>query len=99
MANKPFDADSAEPMRRFARPIREGSREPDPMLCRHLRARNVYVPESSRERDAPRSAPSAQYWCAKTMRPDGPDRAPALPEDCTDERICFDASVGPETES
>jgi hypothetical protein len=97
MANKPFDADSAEPMRRFARPIRDGS--PDPLLCRHLQARNLYVPESPLERDASRSVPALPYWCLKTMRPDGPDGAPALPEDCMDERICFEASVEPEAES
>jgi hypothetical protein len=98
MANKPFDADSAEPMRRFARPFRDGSREPDTLLCRHLQARNLYVPESHPERDASRSVQALPYWCLKTMRPDGPDGAPALPEDCTDDRICFEASVGPEAE-
>jgi hypothetical protein len=29
------------------------------------------------------------------MRPDGPDGALALPEDCTDERACFEPAPSP----
>ena len=77
-------------MERFARAIRDGTREPDPCLCRHLRTKTWYVPDSYTERDISRSSSTAQYWCLKTMRPDGPDGAMALPEDCTDERACFE---------
>jgi hypothetical protein len=75
---------------RFAKSIKDGTREPDPFLCRHLRTKTWYVPDSYTERDISRSSSTAQYWCLKTMRPDGPDGALALPEDCTDERACFE---------
>jgi hypothetical protein len=95
----PFDGDSAEAMRRFARPARNGSREPDPLLCRHFRSRSFYASDSFTEREGSRSSPVAPYWCVRTMRADGPDGVVALPEDCTDERICFEAAVGPDGES
>ncbi len=66
-------------MRRFARPLKEG-RESDLALCRYLRA-------------SPRSSSSGPYGCARTMRGEGPDGAPAQPEDCTDERACFEAAT------
>jgi hypothetical protein len=71
--------DPLEPMRRFARPSGERPREEDPALCRFLQA-------------LPRVGVSAPYWCGRTMRPEGPDSAPAQPEDCTDERPCFEAA-------
>jgi hypothetical protein len=77
-------------LKRFAKAIRNGIREPDPLLCRHLRTKTWYVPDSYTGRDISRSSSTAQYWCLKTMRPDGPDGALASPEDCTDERACFE---------
>jgi hypothetical protein len=82
-------------IRQFARAIKDGTREPDPLLCRHLNAKNWHVPGPHAERDASRSSPAAPYWCLKTMRPDGPDGALALPGDCTDERVCFEAASTP----
>lgn len=84
---------TADPGARFAKPIQDGTREPDPLLCRHLRTKTWYVPDSYAERDISRSSPTAQYWCLKTMRSDGPDGALALPEDCIDERGCFEAAA------
>ena len=75
---------------RFPRAIKDGGREPDPFLCRHLRSRTWYVRDSYTGRDGSRSSPEGQYWCLKTMRPDGPDGSVALPEGCTDERACFE---------
>ena len=89
------DPDELAAMRRFAKPIEDGFREPDPFLCRHLRTKTWYVPDSFAERDVSRSSSTAQYWCLKTMRSDGPDGNLALPEDCTDERSCFAAAVVP----
>jgi hypothetical protein len=86
--------DLLEAMRRFAKPIRDGVREPDPFLCRHLRTKTWYVPDSFTERDISRSSSTAQYWCLRTMRPAGPDGALVLPEDCTVERGCFEPSIG-----
>ncbi len=82
-------------MRRFTKEVRNGEREPDPLLCRHLRAKAWYVPGASGERGPSRSSEAARYWCLKTMRPQGPDGAPALPEDCTDERACFEPASAP----
>ena len=71
--------DPLQPMRRFARPAKE-QREPDQALCRFLRA-------------MPRPGSPAPYGCSRTMRPEGPDGAPAQPEACTDERPCFEAAT------
>lgn len=98
MADNPFDDDSVDAMRRFARPVREGAGAPDPLLCRHLRARGLHVSEPQAGTGAAR-IPSVTYWCLRTMRPPGPDGALALPEDCTDERICFEPTVGREVET
>ncbi|MEO8432031.1 MAG: hypothetical protein ABI592_11025 [Acidobacteriota bacterium] len=86
--------DPLAPMRRFAKPVRNGALQPDVFLCRQLRTKTLYVPETLAERDAGRPTPAAQYWCLKTMRSDGPDGGLVLPEDCTEERICFEPSIG-----
>ena len=52
------------------------------------------MPDAYGTGDLPQSSSTAQYWCLKTMRADGPDGALALPEDCTDERVCFEARWG-----
>lgn len=78
---------------RFAGTFRDGTREPDPLLCRHLRTKTWYVPDSYAERDVSRSSSTAQYWCLKTMRSDGPDGALALAEDCVEGRACFERAV------
>jgi CTP:molybdopterin cytidylyltransferase MocA len=82
--------DLASPLDRVARAIRNSQREPDPFLCRFLRTRTWYASNSYPKRDISRSPSTAQYLCLKTMRPSGPDGALALPEDCTDERACFE---------
>ncbi len=87
--------DVTDMTQRFAKAIKDGTRESDPFLCRHLRTKTWYVPDSYTERDLSRSSSTAQYWCLKTMRPDGPDGALALPEDCTDERACFEPASTP----
>lgn len=95
---KPFDADSAEPMRRFARPIRDFSGQPESLLCRHLSASSWYAPDTPSTKDGSRPPSSGPYGCLRTMRPAGPDGMLALPDDCTDERICFEASLEREFE-
>jgi hypothetical protein len=82
------------PMRRFARPAGEGRLEADPFLCRHLRAKNWFAPDAFGQGDPRRSPSTAQYWCLRTLRANGPDGDLAVPEECTDERICFEAAVG-----
>jgi hypothetical protein len=79
---------------RFASPIEDGTRRPDPLLCRYLRTKTWYVPDSYAERDVSRSSSTAQYWCLKTMRSDGPDGALALAEDCVEGRGCFERAAG-----
>ena len=96
---KNSEPDKLAAMRRFARRHRDGLQEADPFLCRHLRARSWYAPEPFADRETARSSPPAPYWCLRTMRPDGPDGARALPEDCTDERSCFEPAVVPRKDS
>ncbi len=78
---------------RFAGAFRDGTRDPDPLLCRYLRTKTWYVPDSYAERDVSRSSSTAQYWCLKTMRSDGPDGALALAEDCVGGRGCFEPAM------
>jgi hypothetical protein len=78
-------------MRRFTRPASDA--EADPFLCRHLRTKTWLAPDAFGQGDPRQSPSTAQYWCLRTMRPAGPDGDLAVPESCTDERICFEASV------
>jgi hypothetical protein len=80
---------------RFGGPFVDGSRAPDPYLCRHLRTKTMYVPDSYAERDVSRSGSTQQFWCLKTMRADGPDGDLALPEICLEGRSCFEQSPLP----
>ncbi len=89
--------DPLAPMRRFAQP--RGVGDADPFLCRHLRTRTWLAPDAFGQGDPRQSPSTAQYWCLRTMRPSGPDGALALAEDCTDDRICFEATVGRRGES
>ena len=85
--------DPLEPMRRFAKKRREDAAEPDPFLCRHIRTKTWLSADAFGEGD-PRISPStAQYWCLRTMRSSGPDGDLVLPEECTDERVCFEPQV------
>ena len=91
--------DPLAPIRKFARNQGERQGEPDPFLCRHLRTRTWFSPDAFGQGDPTRSPSTAQYWCLRTMRPHGPDGDLALPEECTDERICFEAAVRRGTDS
>jgi hypothetical protein len=80
-------------MRRFTRAGKGGGPESDPLLCRYLRTKTWLSPDAFGEGDPSRSPSIAQYWCLRTMRSDGPDGDIALPEECTDERVCFEATA------
>jgi hypothetical protein len=86
-------------MRRFTRPSRRDDREADPFLCRFLRTKTWLSPDAFGEGDPTRSPSTAQYWCLKTMRSNGPDGDLAIPEECTDERICFEPAPGKTSDS
>ena len=92
MSPKERTDDPLASIRRFARSVKDARPELDPFLCRHLRARNWSL-EPSPDRDLPGVSTGAQYWCLRTMRPDGPDGVLALPEDCTDDRVCFEPAA------
>jgi hypothetical protein len=85
--------DPLAPMRRFARPAGDAERRADPFLCRHLRTKTWLAPDAFGQGDPCRSPSTAQYWCLRTLRSSGPDGDLAVPEACTDERICFEAMV------
>ncbi len=85
--------DPLAPMRRFAKPADDGRLEADPFLCRHLRTKTWLAPDAFGQGDPRRSPSTAQYWCLRTMRSNGPDGDLAVPEECTDDRVCFEASV------
>jgi hypothetical protein len=79
-----FAEDRYQSFRRLAPPMRAAYREPDELLCRHLSARVWTV-----RHPALPVAPSP-YSCQRTLRSEGPDGGAALPDDCTDERDCFE---------
>jgi hypothetical protein len=81
-------------MRRFTRPAGDGRLEADPFLCRHLRTKTWLALDAFGQGDPRQSPSTAQYWCLRTMRSSGPDGDLAVPEECTDDRICFEAAVG-----
>ncbi len=85
--------DPLAPMRRFARPGDDDAKQADPLLCRHLRSKNWFSPDAFGQGDPAHSPSTSQYWCLRTMRSSGPDGDLVLPEECTDERICFEAMV------
>ena len=76
--------DRYQPFRRLVHPARRPQREPDALICRHLAAQ-VWTVRHPALPVAP-----APYGCQRTLRPEGPDGASALPDDCTDERDCFE---------
>ena len=80
-------------MRRFTRQGGDEAASADPLLCRHLRTKTWFAPDAFGQGDPAHSPSTAQYWCLRTMRPNGPDGDLALPEECSDERICFEAMV------
>jgi len=84
--------DPLAPMRRFSRSGGEPP-EAEPMLCRHIRTKTWLSPDAFGVGDPTKSPSIAQYWCLKTMRAAGPDGDLVLPEECTDERVCFEAAV------
>ena len=83
--------DDSHPMRRFVRP--EKSASADPFLCRHLRTKNWLAPDAFGQGDPRQSPSTSQYWCLRTMRAAGPDGDFAVPEACTDERVCFEPAT------
>jgi hypothetical protein len=84
--------DPLAPMRRFSRPGGDPP-EAEPMLCRHIRTKTWLAPDAFGVGDPTQSPSIAQYWCLKTMRAAGPDGDLVVPEECTDERICFEPVV------
>jgi hypothetical protein len=89
--------DPLGPMRRFADTNRR--QRPNPFLCRHLRTKTWLAPDAFGEGDPGTSPSIAQYWCLKTMRSNGPDGDFVLPEECTDDRACFEPLTTTETET
>ena len=79
-----YGEDPFEPFRRFAAPA--PAREPDALLCRHLRSRAWSVVHPVLDR----FAPPVRFCCLKSLRHDGPDGGRVLPDDCTEERGCFE---------
>ena len=86
-------------MRRFddkksRRPARFRSARPDSVSLPLPPDEDLVRPDAFGEGDPRQSPSTAQYWCLRTMRPSGPDGDLVLPEECTDERICFEPAVG-----
>ncbi|HSE62656.1 MAG TPA: hypothetical protein VLG15_03520 [Thermoanaerobaculia bacterium] len=90
-----FGEDPFQSFRRLL-PTQPPAREPEPLLCRHLRGRAWSVIHPAVER--PDS--SEPFLCLKTLRRGGPDGARVTPDSCTVERGCFEpAHCSRESES
>jgi len=81
-----FGEDPLQSFRRFVDAFRDVSREPEALLCRHLRAQAWSVTHPIVEQPDP----ATEYCCLKTLRRHGPDGLDAHPDGCTDERGCFE---------
>jgi hypothetical protein len=79
-----FGEDPLQSFRRFL-PSIAASREPDALLCRFFRSGSWGVPHA-----AVGGIANPRYCCGKTLTREGPDFARARPDDCTDERGCFE---------
>jgi hypothetical protein len=81
-----FGEDPLRSFRELAAPFRVVAREPEALLCRHLRAAAWSVIHPVLE-----SLDSAELFCClKTLRRSGPDGDGVEPDACTDERGCFE---------
>ena len=90
-----FGEDPFQSFRRLL-PAPPPPREPEPLLCRHLRGKAWSVVHPAV--DPPDS--SEPFLCLKTLRRGGPDGARVTPDSCTDERGCFEpADCSRESES
>lgn len=89
-----FGEDPLQSFRQFALPVSPAAREPDPLLCRHLRSREWSVVHPAVNQ--PDS--TGRFLCLKTLRRAGPDEARVTPDACTDERGCFEPAESRETE-
>jgi hypothetical protein len=89
-----FGEDPLQSFRRLALPVAAAACEPDPLLCCHLRSREWSVIHPAVDR--PDS--TEPFLCLKTLRRAGPDEAPVTPDDCTDERGCFEPADSRESD-
>ena len=76
-----------DPLQSFRRllPSLTAARESDSLVCRFFRSGAWSVTPPAAGGNA-----RPQYCCLKSLHPDGPDGAGARPDDCTDERPCFE---------
>ena len=58
-------------------------------FCRDLCSKKILVSEGLPRTDSDVLDASNHCWCNRTMTILGPDREPAHPEDCRDQRECF----------
>jgi hypothetical protein len=77
-----------DPLQSFRRiaPPSAAAREPETLLCRHLRT-SVW---SLAHPAIGGFAPTEPYCCSKTLRCVGPGGVPVLPDECTEGRGCFE---------
>lgn len=58
--------------------------------CHYLRSKADYVARTSVQHSAPHDRPAQKhFWCLRTMKPLGPDGAPADDSACLPGRECF----------
>ena len=79
-----FGEDPLQSFRRFLPPI-VAPRESETLLCRFFRsgAWDVTHPVIG-------GITKPRYCCLKTLTREGADGGPALPDDCTEDRACFE---------
>ena len=79
-----FGEDPLQSFRRFL-PSLAAPRESESLLCRYFRSGTWAVTHA-----VVGGIAKPRYCCGKTLAREGLDGAPALPDDCTDERGCFE---------
>jgi hypothetical protein len=81
-----FGEDPLQSFRRIAPPRPAAAREPEALLCRHLRTSVWSVAHPAIEG----FAPTEPYCCSKTLLRIDPGGIPVLPDGCTEGRGCFE---------
>jgi hypothetical protein len=64
-----------------------------PILCKHLRTKSMFIPALAQELAATpeeQSTHSAHYWCNCTVTETGPDDHPVGPQRCQPSRQCYE---------
>lgn len=60
--------------------------------CKYLKTKRAHIPdENNPEVWRTNTSVTGSYWCTKSMKTTGPDGILVTPEDCQENRSCFNS--------